>query len=198
MHRPFVLFAFTSLAACGGTTVPIAEDPIPEVDRLSFNEIADVAADVNQGFNAVSVTPKDFVPLSGSATYSGAVGGTLSVQGNVTEVGGLMQTDVDFRRDRVNGVVGNFVTAAGDDIDGTLGLRNGVLNRQSNSQQVAIFADVDGNLRSAAGEFISVDAKLRNAGFKGDNVEFLGGDIEGDIFVDGVRGNIDLRTQQER
>lgn len=198
MHRTFSLFAFAVLAACGGTTVPIADDPFPEPERLNFNEIADVAADVNQGFNAVSITPKDLVPQSGSATYAGAVGGTLSVQGNVTEIGGLMQTDVDFRRDTVEGAVGNFVTAAGDDIDGTLGLRNGVLNRQSNSQQVAIFADVDGSLRSAAGEFISVDARLRNAGFKGNNAEFLGGDIEGDIFVDGVRGSIDLRTQQER
>lgn len=198
MKHAAMTVTLISLAACGGTTVPInTPDPEP-VNRLSYNQIADIAEDVNGGFNAVDITPKTFVPMRGSATYSGAVGGTFAVQGNVTEVGGLMTADVDFGRNRVDGALGNFVTANGDDLDGTLDLRNGVLNRQSNSRQVAIFADVDGNLRSAAGEFINVDARLRNSGFKGDNVEFIGGDIEGDIFVDGVRGTIDMRTQLER
>ncbi len=189
--------ALAMLAACGGTGVPVAtNNPTPA--RLNFNEIADIAADVNSGYNAVGITPKSFVPTSGSATYTGAVGGDLSVSGNVTDVAGVMEMNVDFGTDRVGGLLGNFVTRAGDDIDGTLALSNGVLNRRSNSQQVAIFSDVDGNLRSAAGERIVVDARLRNSGFKGNNVEFVGGDITGDIYVDGVRGSIDLDTQLER
>lgn len=198
MKYAMMIGCVASLAACGGTSVPIADNPPAPVERLSFNEIADVAQDVNDGFNAVDITPKDLVPQRGFASFDGAVGGTFAVQGNVTEVGGLMQADVDFGRNRIDGQLGNFVTQNGDDLDGTLRLRNGVLNRQSNSRQVAIFADVDGNLRSAAGEFINVDARLRNAGFKGDRVDFIGGDITGDIFVDGVRGDIDMRTQLER
>ncbi len=192
------LLAVLGLAACGGTGVPVGTtNPVPATP-LTFAEIADIADDVNVGFNAVPITPKALVPNAGGATYEGAVGGTIAVQGNVTDVAGVMAVDVDFGRDQVGGLLGNFVTRAGDDIDGTLSLRNGVLNRQSNSQQVAIFADVDGNLRSAAGEFIEVDARLRNSGFKGNNVEFIGGDIQGDIYVDGVRGDLDLSTQLER
>ncbi|MEY1555083.1 hypothetical protein AB3Y40_05560 [Yoonia sp. R2331] len=190
--------ALLGLCACGGTGTPVTTtNPVPSA-ALSFAEIADIADDVNRGYNAVGITPKAQVPISGGATYQGAVGGTVAVQGNVTDVAGVMAMDVDFSRDRVGGLLGNFVTRAGDPIDGTLSLNNGVLNRQSNSQQVAIFADVDGNLRSAAGEFITVDARLRNSGFKGNDVQFIGGDITGDIYVDGVRGDLDLRTQLER
>ena len=186
------------LSACGGTGVPVTTTNPQPAERLTFTEIADIAGDVNAGYNAVPITPKSFVPTAGGATYSGAVGGTIGVQGNVTDVAGIMSVDVDFGRNQIGGLMGNFVTRAGDDIDGTLALRNGVLNRRSNSQQVAIFGDVTGNLRSAAGEAISVDARLRNSGFRGNNVEYIGGDIEGDIYVDGVRGDIDLRTQLER
>ena len=165
---------------------------------FSFAEIADIAADVIDGYNDVDITAKSRVPLSGGATYAGAVGGEFLVGGRTTDVAGLMELDVDFRRDRVGGLVGNLVTREGDDIDGILSVRNGVLNRQSNSQQVAIFADVDGSLRSAAGENIRVDGRLRNAGFKGRDVRYVGGDIEADVNVDGRSGTLDLDVQLER
>ena len=191
------LLALGLVAACGGNTVPVVNNT-PDPDPLQFREIADIAGDINTGYNAVDITPKSLVPFGGSATYAGAVGGEFAVGGRVTDVAGLMELDVDFGRDRVGGLVGNMVTRAGDDIDGTLSVRNGVLNRQSNSQQVAIFADVDGNLRSAAGEDIIVDGRLRNAGFKGRNVEYVGGDIDADVLVDGERGTLDLDLQLER
>ena len=194
----FSVLAAATLAACGGSSTPIVNGPQPTPDPLSFREIADIAADVNAGYNRESITPKSLVPVGGSATYRGAVGGDITVGSNVTDVAGLMEMDVDFRSDRVGGLLGNFVTRGGDQIDGTLSVRNGVLNRRSNSQQVAIFGDVDGNLRSAAGEDMVVDARIRNSGFKGRNVEFVGGDIEGDIFVDGARGTLDLDLQLER
>lgn len=187
--------AVLGVAACGGNTVPVMDNPDP--DPLSFREIAGIAGDINDGYNAVVITPKNLVPARGGATYSGAVGGDLQVGRRITDVAGLMELDVDFTSDRVGGLVGNLVTRDGDKIDGNLSLRNGELNRRSNSQQVAIFADVDGNLRSAAGERIEVDARLRNSGFKGRDVRFVGGDIDGDIWVDGQRGAIDLDLQLE-
>ncbi len=198
-HKTCLTFLVAlTLCACGGTGTPVATTNPPPTEALSFADIADIAEDVNVGYNAVSITPKSQVPIAGGATYSGAVGGNIAVQGNVTDVAGVMAVDVDFGRDQVGGLLGNFVTRNGDNIDGTLRLRNGVLNRQSNSQQVAIFAGVDGTLRSAAGERLEVDARLRNSGFKGNNVEFIGGDITGDIYVDGVRGDLDLSTQLSR
>ena len=198
--RTFAALAgLATLAACGGSTAPIVGQPSPPSNTpLTFSEIADIAGDINRGYNAVSITPKRDVPFGGSATYSGAVGGDLTVAGRSTDVAGLMDLEVDFGSDRVGGVLGNFVTRGGDEIDGILSVRNGTLNRRSNPTQVAIFADVDGTLRSAAGERIDVDARLRNSGFKGRNVEFVGGDIEGDINVDGQRGTIDLDLQLER
>lgn len=188
--------AIVLVSACGGSSVPVVEGPSPSA--LTFSEIADYAEDINDGYNAVDITPKNLVPTAGAALYSGPVGGEMEVGRRVTDVAGLMDLEVDFTRDRVDGRLGNFVTRAGDPIDGTLSVRNGDLNRRSNSQQVAIFADVDGTLRSAAGERIEVDARLLNSGFKGRNVDYVGGDIEGDIWVDGQRGSIDLDLQLER
>jgi len=190
------LCALAILSACGGSgggvVGPISPDP------LTFSQIVDLAEDVNIGYNAVDITPKNDVPIGGAARFSGPVGGDLTVGRRVTDVAGVMYLDVDFGRDRVSGRVGNLVTRAGDPISGALSVRDGSLNRTSNSQQVAIFADVDGTLRSAAGERIDVDARLRNSGFKGRDVRFVGGDIEGDIWVDGQRGEIDLDLQLER
>ncbi|MBS1304185.1 hypothetical protein [Loktanella sp. SALINAS62] len=196
--------ALGALSACsGGSAVTggaaAAKALDPQVNsRLDFAEIATVAKDVNDGYAAASITPKSLVPTTGRATYNGAVGGNLSVPGRTTDVAGLMQLGVDFGANRVGGTLGNFVTRDGAEIDGTLSVNNGVLNRTSNSRQVAIFADVDGNLRSASGERIAVDARLRESGFKGDNVEFVGGKIQGDIAVNGVGGSIDLNAQLER
>ncbi|SEQ26453.1 hypothetical protein SAMN05428995_103402 [Loktanella sp. DSM 29012] len=206
--RPaLVAIALAALAACsggggggavtGGAAAARALDPQVN-DRLDFAEIAQVAEDVNDGYAAASITPKSLVPTAGRATYSGAVGGALSVPGRSTDVAGLMQLGVDFGANRVGGTLGNFVTRDGSEIDGVLTVNNGILNRTSNSQQVAIFGDVDGNLRSASGERIAVDARLRESGFKGRDVEFVGGKIQGDINVDGVRGAIDLDAQLER
>ena len=196
--------ALALLSACGGSgalsgasAAADALDPSSR-DRLSYAEIAEVARDVNDGYNAVAITPKAQVPNSGRADYYGAVGGTVSVAGNNTRVGGLMGLGVDFGANRVGGRLGNFVTARGEEIDGSLAVRNGVLNRTSNSRQVAIFADVDGTLRSAAGERIVVDARLRESGFKGPNAEYIGGSVEGDIRVDGVPGSVDMRAQLQR
>lgn len=198
MRTPILaLVAATALTACGGTGTPVVtNDPTP-ADRLSFTEIADISADIFDGLEDETATPKNFVPTAGRATYAGAVGGDLSVDGNTTDIAAVMEMDVDFATDRVGGLIGNFVTRAGDDIDGTLALRGGNLNRVSNSREVAIFSDVDGTLRSAAGERIDVDARLVG-GFAGDNVEYVGATIDGDIFVDGRRGVIDAATQLER
>ena len=184
-------------ALSGGSAAADALDPTSR-DRLSYAEIADVAKEVNDGYNAVSITPKNQVPTSGRADYYGAVGGNVTVAGNRTRVGGLMGLGVDFGANRVGGRAGNFVTSSGDRIDGSLAVRNGVLNRTSNSQQVAIFADVDGTLRSSADERIVVDARLRESGFKGPNAEYIGGSVEGDVRVNGVPGSIDMRAQLER
>lgn len=187
----------TGGALNGGSTAADALDPNSR-DRLTYAEIAEVAKDVNDGYNAVSITPKAQVPTAGTADYYGAVGGTLSVAGQNTRVGGLMGLGVNFGTNRVGGRLGNFVTARGDRLDGTLAVTNGVLNRTSNSSQVAIFGDVDGVLQSQANERIVVDARLRESGFKGPNVDYIGGSIEGDVRVNGIAGDIDMRAQLQR
>ena len=186
--------ALTVLSACGGATTSTDGGFGGGGSRLSYGDIADIAADVNAGYRATAITPKALVPTTGAATYAGAVGGTIAD----TTVGGVMQADVNFTTNRIGGLMGNFVTEGGSDLDGTLVLRNGVLNRTSNSQQVAIFADVDGVLTSEANQSIVVDARLRNSGFKGNDVRFIGGDIEGIATIDGVDTVIDMRTQLER
>ncbi|RYH03255.1 hypothetical protein EU805_05900 [Salipiger sp. IMCC34102] len=201
----FAAGALVLMSACGGGGSALqggaaAADALESAprDRLTFAEIADVAAEVNDGYNDVPITPKSQVPTAGRADYFGAVGGDIVVGRNRTEVAGVMGLGVDFAANRVGGRLSNFVTRDGDEITGSLGVNNGVLNRQSNSRQVAIFGDVDGTLRSAAGERIVVDARLRESGFKGRNVEYIGGSVEGGVNVDGQPGSIDMRAQLER
>ena len=203
----FATGALALMTACGSgggldtpTGAAAAADALANqgTDRLTFAEIADVAEDVNDAYNAVSITPKAQVPTARRADYFGAVGGDVVVGNNSTQVGGLMGLGVDFAANRVGGRISNLVTDEGDAIRGSLAVNNGILNRQSNSRQVAIFADVDGTLRSSAGERIVVDARLRESGFKGPNVEFVGGSVEGDVSVDGVPGTIDMRAQLQR
>ena len=199
--RPLLTFAaLATLAACGGAGVPVTNNPPVNPspgDALSYGEIADISDEIFQGIRDESATPKADVPLSGRANYAGTVGGELSVGGRDTTIAALMQMDVDFNTDRVGGLIGNVVTRGGSEIDGTLSLRNGTLNRRSNSREVAIFSDVGGTLRSQAGERIDVDANLVG-GFAGRNVDYVGATIDGNISVDGQRGTIDARTALER
>ena len=175
--------ALALLGACGGTTVPLPTGN----DRLRLSEIQDIEQSISAGYNDTATTPKAFVPVSGGATYNGYVAGNLAVPGKTTDVAGLAQVGVNFGTNRVGGTVGNFVTAAGNDIDGTLSVRNGVLNRTLNSSQVTILADVDGTLRTA-NETISVVGGVNQGGFKGNNAQYMGLPMKGNIAVNGPGG----------
>ena len=197
-----VVAATTALTACSGTDLaggaggPIVTTPTPN-DRLSYREVANISDDIFQGIRDESPTAKANVPTSGGASYGGTMGAELDVAGRQTDIAALMQMDVDFGRDRVGGIIGNVVTSDGYDVDGVLTLRNGNLNRRSNSREVAIFSGVEGNLTSAAGERITVDADLVG-GFAGRNVDYVGATIDGNVFVDGRQGTIDGAAALER
>jgi len=205
--------SLAALTACGGTG-GVAQNALSPQERailaasqsagnisngkrLSLRQIADVAGDVNKGYNAVGITPKASVPGAGSATYRGAVGGDVTVNGDTDRIAGLMELGANFSTNRVGGFVGNFVDEDGRAINGTLAVTNGQINRTSNSRQVAIFADVDGTV-SAGNARSTIDAKLKNSGFKGPNAEFIGGDIQGTVRGTAGNGTIDLRTQLVR
>lgn len=187
--RPVLtLSALALLAACGGAGVPIATVPtIPNPaqpgTRLSLAEVKDIQTAIAPGYNAVGVTPKSQVPVSGGATYRGYVAGDFTVPGRSTDVAGLMQMGVDFDKNRVGGTVGNLVTANGAPIDGVLTLRNGRLDRTRNGSQVTILSDVGGTLTTAADETVFVDGSVTRGGFKGANSQYAGVPMQGSIVV---------------
>ena len=180
------LGALALLAACGGTPSTVANNPgpvAPDNARLSLSEIRDVQRSISPGYNAASITPKSQVPVSGGANYLGYVQGDITVPGRRTDVSGLMEMGVDFGANRVGGTVGNFVTSGGAPIDGNLSLRNGVLDRQLNSNQVTIRSGVDGTLRTGAGETVTMNGAITNGGFKGRNGAYAGVPMNGNVAI---------------
>ncbi len=176
--------ALAVMTACGGAGVPVTTLPqVPNNSRLSLAEIQSVQQQIAPAYNAVSITPKQQVPVSGGSNYLGYVTGDLSVPGRRTDVAGVMQMGVDFSTDRVGGTAGNFVTSQGAPIDGVLTLSNGRLDRDLNRSQVTIRSDVDGTLRTGAGETVRVDGVMTNGGFKGASGQFIGAPMYGDITV---------------
>jgi hypothetical protein len=180
------LTALALMTACGGTGVPVTTSPLPQVpsnSRLSLAEIKDIADDIGPVYSRVSETPKQQVPVTGGASYLGYVQGDMAVPGRRTDVSGLMEMGVDFGANRVGGTVGNFVTSAGAPIDVVLTLSRGRLDRNLNTSYVTIVSDVDGTLRTGAGETVRVDGAMTNGGFKGSNGQFIGAPMQGNIIV---------------
>lgn len=181
------LTALVIVAACGGTTVPTTPvAPVKPVnpDRLSLREIQQVEREIKPGYDAARVTPKAQVPASGQATYSGYVAGNMTVPTGRTDVAGVMVMGVDFTNNRVGGTVGNLVTSDNRKLDGTLGLRNGVLDRRQNGSQVTIRSDVDGRLTDAAGDTYVLDGAITRGGFKGSRGQYAGVPMTGSVVTD--------------
>ncbi|SEM82312.1 hypothetical protein SAMN04488003_10550 [Loktanella fryxellensis] len=175
------LSALVVVAACGGTTVPTTPvDP----DRLSLREIKRVESEIRPGYDAARVTPKAQVPVSGQATYAGYVAGDMSLPTGNTDVAGVMVMGVDFTNNRVGGTVGNFVTSRNEEMDGTLSLRNGVLDRRLNSSQVTIRSDVDGRLVDESGDTYVLDGAITRGGFKGSSGQYVGVPMTGSVVTD--------------
>ncbi|SFL01353.1 hypothetical protein SAMN04488004_10657 [Loktanella salsilacus] len=176
--------ALAVMTACGGAGVPVTTLPqVPDNSRLSLAEIQSVQEQIAPAYDRTDPTLKQQVPVSGGSNYLGYVTGDLSVPGRRTDVAGVMQMGVDFSTDRVGGTAGNFVTSQGAPIDGVLTLSNGRLDRDLNRSQVTIRSDVDGTLRTGAGETVRVDGVITNGGFKGSSGQFIGAPMYGDITV---------------
>lgn len=199
--------ALASLAACGGTTVPLpvnnanvypGNNLLPAGSgRLTANEIVTVSQKLAPGYNAAGVTTKAAVPTAGSANYVGYVAGNMRAanlnSGNPVGLNGLTRLGVNFGSQQVDGTIGNFVTSSGNQVEGNLDI-DGRLNRSLNPSQVTILGNVRGAINNGT---IGVNGSItdnngRAGGFKGNTAQYVGLPMRGQISANGTPGTFAL------
>ena len=175
-----------ALGACGSSsstdrTVPPVEPP---PTRASFDQVANKAKSLFDQQVDLDYTPAANVPVSGSATYSGAAAykadssippdldypdyenAILTNPEFVSEV----KLTANFGSSSINGVFSNFHSAAAGPLDGGLRITNGTINGNGSfSGDVSGNVGVPGALRPAIG--------TTSGDFVGDGAEYVLGYI---------------------
>lgn len=176
------------LGACGSSsstdrTVPPVEPP---PTRASFDQVANQARSLFNEQVDIDYTPDANVPVSGSATYSGAAAykadssippdldypdyqnAILTNPEFVSEV----KLTANFGSSSISGVFSNFHSATAGPLDGGLRISNGTIDGNGFSGDVSGNVGVPGAVRPAIG--------IAYGGFVGDGAEYVFGDVEMD------------------
>lgn len=159
------------LSACGGGSETISS--AEALDRLD-----EIEASLDD-FAALSSTVAGDIPTTGSATYTGVVGGAAQqsefVVGDPITFLGDAQVDVNFATSTLTGTGTNFFgTTGGTDPElvlysGTLQVTGGSFD---NSDPNSVVAQVDGTLTSS--EHTIVVGSSASGGFAGSSAEGIG------------------------
>jgi hypothetical protein len=193
------------LAACGGgggganapdpdpdpvtpVVVPTGPQTGPQM-RASFGELADAYTD------PVVYTTLSAVPTTGSATYRGYLRGDLS---NTTDAVtdsliGRMTMQVGFTASSVSvsGSVTDFADAENRDVDGSLTLSNGSLDRGGNpANDATLNVTFAGTLTDAGSRTLNVGGQLEGDFLAGSH-RAVGGDALGRVTVGGINQDFD-------
>ena len=185
-----------TLAACGSSssTAPTVTPPpvTPPPTRASFSELSTLAKTLFDEQDPIASTPVASIPVSGTATYSGAaaykstddVDGSLeypdyqrAILDNPAWVSEVKLT-ADFASDTVAGKFSNFQSAVSGPLDGAINFDNARILRDSADGFAVFDGPVSGSVDSAGvvgsifGEFV------------GDSAEYILGGID----LDGPTG----------
>jgi hypothetical protein len=180
-----------TLAACGSSssTGPTVPPVTPPPTRASFSELATLASTLFEQQDPLSLTPVASVPLSGTATYSGAaayksagdVDGSLgypdyqrAILDNPAWVSDVKLT-ADFASDTVAGKFSNFQSAVSGPLNGEINFDNAGILRDS----VGDFAEFDGPV-SGRVDSVGVVGSVFGE-FVGDSAEYILGRIDVDL-----------------
>jgi hypothetical protein len=188
-----VLFSLLplTLAACGSSssTDPTVPPVTPPPTRASFSELSTLASTLFEQQDPLSLTPVASIPLSGTATYSGAaaykstddVDDSLeypdyqrAILDNPAWVSEVKLT-ADFASDKVAGKFSNFQSAVSGPLDGAINFDNAGILRDSAGD----FAQFDGRV-SGSVDSVGVVGSVFGE-FVGDSAEYILGriDLEG-------------------
>ena len=176
------------LGACGSSsstdrTVPPVEPP---PTRASFDQVANQAKSLFDAQVDLDYTPVANVPVSGTATYSGAAAykADSSIPPDLDypdyqnailtnpEFVSEMKLTANFESSSIGGVFSNFHSAAAGPLDGGLRISNGTIDGNGFSGDISGNVGVPGAVRPAIG--------ITYGGFVGDGAEYVFGDVEVD------------------
>lgn len=183
-----LLIVTAALAGCGsasGTDSPLGGGGQP---RQSYTELvsdfSQIDAKFDRGNIAAMSDPAD-LPTSGGALYTGVLGANIpDGTGGETSLIGQMSLTANFQDSAISGNVQNFVDENEATYTGQLTITEGVIRRDTVLEDSYTFlADLDGNLNSASAGAVSFDTVMLGD-FYGNNEEFVGGNLRGDITTD--------------
>lgn len=205
-------------AACGGSsattpTVQPAPEPAPTpapapepaptpASGQSLNQMRTAQSGLISEYSPVTYTQLSRIPTTGTFTYNGYMGGTLSNSSDtVTDsVTGQMTAQITLTDSgaQVGGQVRNFRDASNAPMTGNLTLSGGALDRDGNPQSdVTLTMSANGTLRDSAGRDLVFGTRLEGD-FLGSSHNAVGGDALGRVTYNGTSQNFDGTFIAER
>lgn len=180
MHKSSISFcaAAAILAGCSGVSTDTQE-------RQTYSELAARFFEIDDQFevgNISEIKEPDTLPEDGLSTYRGVLGANIpdgTVEGE--SLIGQMTLNANFATDSISGDVRNFVDENEAIYTGQLIITDGEISRDIDIEDTFTFiADLTGDLNSETEGPVNFDTRMRGD-FYGDNHEFVGGELIGDI-----------------
>lgn len=190
MFENLKLYASTAaivlVAGCGGGG---ATGP-------SFEELSDEFVDLE--LRSRELLDERFVasdlPTTGGANYNGVIGVLANGPDEFALLGDLQMT-ASFADDTISGGADNFSDSDGETYSGRIPITNGFIYRDDLTEFSTFEADFDGELvYDPTGEVLAVNTFMQGD-FYGDQYEFVGGIVTGNISGDG--GVVTIGTQTD-
>lgn len=183
-----------TLAACGSSssTDPTVPPVAPPPTRASFSELSTLASTLFEQQDPLPLTPVASVPLSGTATYSGAAAYKLAEDVDDTldypdyqraildnpEWVSEVKLTADFASDTVAGKLSNFQSAVSGPLNGEVNFDNvGIYNVVDEFDDFVEFVGPVSGSVDSANVFGSIDGQ-----FVGDSAEYILGRIDVDLY----------------
>jgi hypothetical protein len=191
---PLILILILSACGGGGGGSPVTSDPPPPPDQAPPDstppppEIA-LRDSLITAYTPLSYTPLALVPTTGSLTYNGTWGGTLSDWNDALtdSLLGRLKVTARFTASslRIDGEVTALTDAEGATIIGTLTLSDGVLDRAGNpfADATLTFA-ATGTLTDSTGRKLLVETRAEGD-FLTDPARAMGGEVLGRVTHEG-------------
>jgi len=170
--------SLVALSACGGGGPSGQERYDARNDRIV--EIIEPLLDS-------PLTTNTQLPETGSARYSGAVYGDFGdISASNRFLSADLTLDASFSNNTIDGVANRFLDRDGRSYDGTIDIEGDVTRSAS---IIRISTDFEGTLVAPDGGTLVLDAALLGQ-FYGENGEYLGGRLRGQVYEDGIERNI--------
>ena len=171
------------LSSCGA-----AVEENNDVDTTALQRMRAESSQLVASFLPIDYTDMARVPIMGSASYNGYISAQLSNRSDdVTDtLIGELHLEVDFAAsDMVTGSADGFLDDTGSALTGTLNLSGGSLDRDGDPNTDATFTfEGTGELVNAGGRTLVLLTTFEGD-FLEENLSGVGGDVLGQVIVDG-------------